>query len=46
MQQSVWTEQGIVLEEVTPPALQDGWVRLKIIACGICGSDLHGYKDG
>jgi (R,R)-butanediol dehydrogenase / meso-butanediol dehydrogenase / diacetyl reductase len=46
MLQSLWTEQGIVLKEVEPPALQDGWVRLKIHACGICGSDLHGYKDG
>jgi threonine dehydrogenase-like Zn-dependent dehydrogenase len=46
MLQSVWTEQGIVLEDVEPPALQDGWVRLKVHACGICGSDLHGYKDG
>ncbi len=46
MLQSLWTEQGIVLKDVEPPALQDGWVRLKIHACGICGSDLHGYKDG
>jgi threonine dehydrogenase-like Zn-dependent dehydrogenase len=46
MLQSLWTEKGIVLEEVTPPALQPGWVRLKVQACGICGSDLHGYKDG
>jgi threonine dehydrogenase-like Zn-dependent dehydrogenase len=46
MLQSLWTEEGIVLKEVEPPELQDGWVRLKIHACGICGSDLHGYKDG
>jgi threonine dehydrogenase-like Zn-dependent dehydrogenase len=46
MLQSVWTEKGIVLDDVTPPALQPGWLRLKIHACGICGSDLHGYKDG
>jgi len=46
MLQSIWTEQGIVLKDVEPPQLQDGWVRLKIHACGICGSDLHGYKDG
>jgi threonine dehydrogenase-like Zn-dependent dehydrogenase len=44
--QSLWTEEGIVLKEVEPPELQPGWVRLKIHACGICGSDLHGYKDG
>jgi threonine dehydrogenase-like Zn-dependent dehydrogenase len=46
MQQSVWTETGIELREVEPPPLKDGWVRLKVGACGICGSDLHGYKDG
>jgi threonine dehydrogenase-like Zn-dependent dehydrogenase len=46
MLQSVWTEQGIVLEDVEPAPLKDGWVRLKVHACGICGSDLHGYKDG
>ncbi|HEY7465227.1 MAG TPA: alcohol dehydrogenase catalytic domain-containing protein [Dehalococcoidia bacterium] len=46
MLQSVWTDQGIVLEDVAPPPLKPDWVRLKIHACGICGSDLHGYKDG
>jgi threonine dehydrogenase-like Zn-dependent dehydrogenase len=46
MLQSVWTEQGIVLRDVEPPPLKDGWMRLKVHACGICGSDLHGYKDG
>jgi threonine dehydrogenase-like Zn-dependent dehydrogenase len=44
--QSLWTEEGIVLKDVEPPPLQPGWLRLKIHACGICGSDLHGYKDG
>jgi len=46
MLQSLWTEAGIVLRDVEPPPLKDGWLRLKIAACGICGSDLHGYKDG
>ena len=45
MLQSVWTEEGIVLREVDPPALEPGWVRLKVRACGICGSDLHGLKS-
>jgi threonine dehydrogenase-like Zn-dependent dehydrogenase len=44
MLQSVWTDEGIVLRDVEPPPLQDGWVRLKVAACGICGSDLHGLK--
>ena len=46
MLQSVWTEEGIVLRDVEPPPLKPDWVRLKVHACGICGSDLHGYKDG
>jgi threonine dehydrogenase-like Zn-dependent dehydrogenase len=46
MLQSIWTETGITLREVEPPPLKDGWVRLNVQACGICGSDLHGYKDG
>lgn len=46
MLQSVWTETGIVLREVEPPPLKPGWARLKVAACGICGSDLHGYKEG
>ena len=46
MQQSIWTESGIVVRDVEPKPLPDGWLRLKVQACGICGSDLHGYKDG
>jgi threonine dehydrogenase-like Zn-dependent dehydrogenase len=47
MLQSVWTETGIVLRDVEPRPLQDGWVRLGVKACGICGSDLHAlvYAD-
>jgi len=44
MLQTVWTDEGIVLREVEPPPLQPGWVRLRVHACGICGSDLHGLK--
>ena len=45
MLQSMWAEEGIVLNEVEPPPLQDGWVRLQVAACGICGSDLHRYNN-
>lgn len=44
MKQSEWTPEGIALKDVEPPPLQDGWVRLKVAACGICGSDLHRLK--
>jgi len=46
MLQSLWTESGITLREVEPGPLQPGYARLKVAACGICGSDLHGYKEG
>lgn len=31
------------LPDPTPPA---GWVRLKILAASVCGSDLKVYKSG
>lgn len=46
MLRSVWTEEGIVLRDVEPEPLKPGWTRIKVEACGICGSDLHGYKEG
>jgi threonine dehydrogenase-like Zn-dependent dehydrogenase len=46
MRYSQWTEKGIELIEAEPPPLQPGYARLRVAACGICGSDLHGYKDG
>lgn len=30
----------------SPGALEDGWVRLKVSAAGICGSDLHNFRTG
>ena len=41
MRRATWTEDGLEIVEVEPPPLTDGWVRLKVEACGICGSDLH-----
>jgi (R,R)-butanediol dehydrogenase/meso-butanediol dehydrogenase/diacetyl reductase len=32
------------VEKVERPALPEGWVRVRIKSCGICGSDLHMYK--
>jgi threonine dehydrogenase-like Zn-dependent dehydrogenase len=45
MLQSIWTETGIGLREVEPEALLPGYVRMHVAACGICGSDLHRYRD-
>mgnify|MGYP001190670440 CR=1 FL=1 len=44
MIQSQWTEDGIALVDSIPGKLQPGWVRIKVSACGICGSDLHTYR--
>jgi threonine dehydrogenase-like Zn-dependent dehydrogenase len=44
MLQTAWTDDGLQLRDVEPPPLQPGWVRLRVQACGICGSDLHRYK--
>jgi threonine dehydrogenase-like Zn-dependent dehydrogenase len=45
MRQSYWTDGGIALHEVEPGQLQPGFVRMNVEACGICGSDLHRYRD-
>ncbi len=39
-----WTDAGIEVAEVEPRPLREGWVRLRVAACGICGSDLHLYR--
>ena len=44
MLQSKWTGDGIELAEVEPGPLAPGHVRLKVDACGICGSDLHSFR--
>jgi threonine dehydrogenase-like Zn-dependent dehydrogenase len=44
--QARWTAPGVELVDVEPPPLREGWVRLQVAACGICGSDLHVYRGG
>jgi len=41
MRRAVWTEDGLDVVDAEPGLLEDGWVRLRVEACGICGSDLH-----
>ena len=41
MRSAVWTDDGIGLDEHEPGPLAEGWARLQVAACGICGSDLH-----
>ena len=39
-----WTTNGIELIERDLEPTPDGWARLKVTGCGICGSDLHIYR--
>ena len=44
MQQARWTQDGIELVPVEAGPLRQGWVRLRVLANGICGTDLHLYR--
>jgi (R,R)-butanediol dehydrogenase/meso-butanediol dehydrogenase/diacetyl reductase len=47
MKAANWYEKGVLkVEDIPLPELGVGEVRLKIMACGICGSDIHEYRDG
>lgn len=41
MRRAVWTSDGLDVVTEEPGPLEPGWVRLRVEACGICGSDLH-----
>jgi threonine dehydrogenase-like Zn-dependent dehydrogenase len=41
MRRAVWTEDGLDVVDQDLAPLEPGWVRLRVDACGICGSDLH-----
>jgi L-iditol 2-dehydrogenase len=45
MKAAVWNEKGSLdLVERPTPEPKAGWVRLKVAAVGICGTDLHFYR--
>lgn len=47
MKAAVWHEAGDVrIEQVPLPDPAPGEVLLKVVVCGICGSDLHEYREG
>ena len=47
MKAAVWHEKGdIRIEDMAEPEPGAGQVKVRIKVCGICGSDLHEYKDG
>jgi (R,R)-butanediol dehydrogenase/meso-butanediol dehydrogenase/diacetyl reductase len=47
MKAAVWYNKGdIRIEDVADPMPGPGDVKVKVKTCGICGSDLHEYRDG
>jgi threonine dehydrogenase-like Zn-dependent dehydrogenase len=44
MRRAQWGEQGIRVVDADPGPLPSGWVRLRVAACGICGTDLHLWR--
>lgn len=47
MKAAVWHAKGdIKIEEVPDPKPGAGQIKARIKACGICGSDLHEYREG
>lgn len=38
--------KDVRFEEVDKPELDEGEALLRVRACGICGSDLHTYREG
>jgi len=45
-QVNIHARNDVRLDDVQPPPLSDGDVRIKVEACGICGSDLHYFAAG
>ena len=47
MKAAVWNEKGSLdVVERQAPDPKPGWVRLRIAAVGICGTDLHFHRGG
>jgi (R,R)-butanediol dehydrogenase/meso-butanediol dehydrogenase/diacetyl reductase len=42
-----WGRKDVRVEEIPDPGpLADGWIRVRIEACGICGTDMEEYELG
>jgi (R,R)-butanediol dehydrogenase / meso-butanediol dehydrogenase / diacetyl reductase len=47
MKAANWYERGVLrVEDIALPEPGAGEVRVKVLACGICGSDMHEYRTG
>jgi threonine dehydrogenase-like Zn-dependent dehydrogenase len=42
---ATWSEGGLDLVEAAPRPLPEGWARVRVEACGICGSDLYAWRE-
>jgi threonine dehydrogenase-like Zn-dependent dehydrogenase len=44
MKAAIWNDvASLDIIDVSKPDPRPGWVRLRVAACGVCGSDLHGF---
>ena len=44
MKAAIWNgAASLDVVDVAKPDPRAGWVRLRVAACGVCGSDLHGF---
>ncbi|MFQ5699263.1 MAG: zinc-binding dehydrogenase [Myxococcota bacterium] len=44
LREARWSPSGIEVTESDPAPVRAGWVRLRVEACGLCGTDLHLYR--
>ena len=40
------SEKNIIIKDVPVPELQEGQIEIKVSAVGVCGSDVHLWKQG
>jgi len=45
VQAARYRDDGIGIDAIDPGPLRAGWVRVRVQACGICGTDLHAWAD-
>ena len=46
MKRARWSTDGVEIVDDDVGPLADGWVRLQVTGCGICGSDLRYVRLG
>lgn len=41
----VWSDSGLQESDQAAAPLADGWARVRVDACGVCGSDLYAWRE-